>query len=129
MRTFNHVGIVTTEQKENAFFNEGLSVWLTDYSKSPNRIEFLKFEEGSCMPELVQKQGHIAYTVPSLEEELKGKKVIFGPAVCDEHLTIAFIEEEGIAIEIMEIKLELIKKRRTIPCQTSKQNSSTIRNK
>ena len=48
------------------------------------------------MPELVQKQGHIAYTVPSLEEELKGKKVIFGPAVCDEHLTIAFIEEEGI---------------------------------
>ena len=60
-------------------FNEGLKVWLTDYSKSPNRIEFLKFEEGSCLPELVQKQGHIA-------------------------LTIAFIEEEGIAIEIMEIK-------------------------
>lgn len=102
MRTFNHVGIVTTEQVEGAMFNEGLSVWLTDYSKSPNRIEFLKFEEGSCLPELVQKQGHIAYTVPSLEEELKGKKVIFGPAVCDEHLTIAFIEEEGIAIEIME---------------------------
>lgn len=31
-------------------FNEGLKVWLTDYSKSPNRIEFLKFEEGSCLP-------------------------------------------------------------------------------
>lgn len=39
-----------------------------------------------------------------LEKELEGKKVIFGPAVCDEHLTIAFIEEEGIAIEIMELK-------------------------
>ena len=98
MRTFNHVGIVTSDQVEGAVLNEGLKVWLTDYSKS------LKFEEGSCLPELVQKQGHIAYTVPSLEEELKGKKVIFGPAVCDEHLTIAFIEEEGIAIEIMEIK-------------------------
>ena len=58
MRTFNHVGIVTTEQVEGAMFNEGLKVWLTDYSKSPNRIEFLKFEEGSCLPELVQKQGH-----------------------------------------------------------------------
>ena len=44
------------------------------------------------------------YTVPCLEKELEGKKVIFGPAVCDEHLTIAFIEEEGIAIEIMELK-------------------------
>ena len=56
------------------------------------------------LPELVQTNGHIAYTVPCLEKELEGKKVIFGPAVCDEHLTIAFIEEEGIAIEIMELK-------------------------
>ena len=104
MRTFNHVGIVTTEQKEGAVYNEGLHVWLTDYSKSPNKIEFLKFEAGSCLPDLVQTNGHIAYVVPSIEEELKDKKVIFGPAVCDEHLTIAFIEEEGIAIELMEVK-------------------------
>lgn len=59
-------------------FNEGLKVWLTDYSKSPNRIEFLKFEEGSCLARTGTETGHIAYTVPSLEEELKGKKVIFG---------------------------------------------------
>lgn len=85
-------------------FNEGLKVWLTDYSKSPNRIEFLKFEEGSCLPELVQNRDTLPTPFLLLEEELKGKKVIFGPAVCDEHLTIAFIEEEGIAIEIMEIK-------------------------
>ena len=104
MRTLSHVGIVTTEKKEGAVYNEGLHVWLTDYSKSPNKIEFLKFEPGSCLPELVQTNGHVAYVVPSLEEELKGKKVIFGPAVCDEHLPIAFIEEEGIAIEIMEVK-------------------------
>ena len=104
MRAFNHVGFITTEKKEDAVFNEGLSVWLTDYSKSPNRIEFLKFEEGSCMPELVQKQSHIAYTVPNLDEALKECNVIFGPAVCDEHLTIAFIEEEGVSVELMEIK-------------------------
>ncbi len=104
MRTFNHVGIITKEIKEGAVFNEGLGVWLTDYSKSPNKIEYLKFEPGSCIPALVQDNGHIAYTVPCLEEALKGANVIFGPAVCDEHLTIAFIEEEGLAIELMEIK-------------------------
>lgn len=104
MRTFNHVGFITSEKKEGAFYNDGLSVWLTDFSKSPNKIEYLKFEEGSCMPELVQKQPHIAYSVPDLEEALKGCKVIFGPVVCDEHLTIAFIEEEGVSIELMEIK-------------------------
>jgi hypothetical protein len=104
MRTFHHAGFITSEKKEGATYNEGLRVWLTDISKSPNKIEFLKFEEGGCMPELVQKQAHIAYTVPNLEEALKGCKVIFGPAVCDEHLTIAFIEEEGVPIELMEIK-------------------------
>jgi hypothetical protein len=104
MRTFNHVGIVSPKKVAGAVLNEGLKVWLTDYNNSPNKIEFLTFEEGSCLPELVQKQGHIAYTVPSIEEELKGKKVLFGPAVCDEHMTIAFIEEEGIAIEIIELK-------------------------
>ena len=103
MRTFNHAGLITAEKKEGAVYNERLRIWLTDYSKSPNKIEFLKFEEGSCMPELVQKQSHIAYTVPDLEKALEGCKVIFGPFVCDEHLTIAFIEEEGISIELMEI--------------------------
>jgi len=72
MRTFNHAGFITKEQKEGAVYNEGLSVWLTDYGKSPNKIEFLKFEEGSCMPVLVQQQSHIAYTVPNLEEALQG---------------------------------------------------------
>ncbi|MCI5718176.1 MAG: hypothetical protein MR292_07340 [Alistipes sp.] len=104
MRTFNHIGMVTDVIPEGAVFNDGLKVWLTDYTKSPNRIEFLKFEPGSCLPELVQKQGHVAYTVPSLDEALKGAKVIFGPAVCDEHLTIAFVEEEGVSIELMEVK-------------------------
>lgn len=104
MRTFSHVGFVTSQAPEGAVLNEGLGVWLTDYNQSPNRIEFLTFEPGSILPELVQRQGHIACVVPSLAEELKGKKVLFGPAPCDEHLTIAFIEEEGIAIELMEVK-------------------------
>ncbi|MDR1880154.1 MAG: hypothetical protein LBQ78_04410 [Tannerellaceae bacterium] len=104
MRTFHHVGIITNEKKEGAMYNDVLSVWLTDIGQSPNSIEWLKFEEGSCMPELVQTQTHLAYTVPSMEEELKGKKVIFPPLVCNEHLTIAFIEEEGIPLEIMELK-------------------------
>ncbi len=84
-------------------YNDVLSVWLTDIGQSPNCIEWLKFEPGSCMPELVQTQTHLAYVVPDMNAELEGKKVIFPPLVCNEHLTIAFIEEEGIPVEIMEM--------------------------
>ncbi len=104
MRTFHHVGIITPEKKEGAMYNDVLSVWLTDIDKSPNRIEWCKFEEGSILHELIQKKTHLAYVVPSIEEELKGKNVLFPPMVCNEYLTIAFIEEEGIPIEIMELK-------------------------
>jgi hypothetical protein len=104
MRTFHHVGIITREKKEGATFNDVLSVWLTDIESSPNGIEWLKFEDGSILHKLIQTETHLAYTVPSLEEELKGKNVIFPPLICNEHLTIAFIEEEGIPIELMELK-------------------------
>lgn len=104
MRTFHHFGIPVKEVKEGATYNEGLKVWLTDIDASPNKVEFLKFEEGSILPALVQALPHVAYLVPSIEEELKGKKVIFPITPCNDVLTIAFIEEEGIAIEIMETK-------------------------
>jgi hypothetical protein len=104
MRTLHHVGIITKEKKEGAAYNEYLGVWLTDVGVSPNNIEWLKFEPGSIMHGLIQKETHLAYIVPSIEEELKGKNVLFPPLVCNENLTIAFIEEEGIPIELMEIK-------------------------
>lgn len=104
MRTLNHFGIITDEIREGAVYNDGLKVWLTDFANSPNKIEYLKFEAGSPLPELVQKSAHIAYSVPCLETELIGKNVIFGPVVCSETLSIAFIEEEGAPLEIMEIK-------------------------
>jgi len=104
MRKYNHIGIVTKEAKEGASFKDGLNVWLTDFSQSPNKIEWLKFVEGSCMHELIQKETHIAYEVSNLEEELKNANLLFGPAAVNEHLTIAFVEEEGIPIELMEFK-------------------------
>ncbi len=85
-------------------YNEALGVWLTDYSESPNKIEFLCFEEGSYLPELIKTTAHLAYQVPDLEEALKDAHVIFPPFVCSDTLTIAFIEEEGIGVELMEIK-------------------------
>lgn len=102
MRKINHFGVPTTTPQPNEVYNEGLKVHLTDFSQSPNKIEFLRFEPGSCMCELIQTVPHIAYEVDSLEEELKGAKVLFPPAVCNESLTIAFIEEEGIPLELME---------------------------
>lgn len=101
MRKINHIGIPTRTPQPGESYAEGLKVWLTNFNESPNRIEFLRFEEGSWMPEIIRKTAHIAYEVDNLEEELKGAKVLVDPMPGGEKLTIAFIEEEGIALELM----------------------------
>ena len=39
MRTLNHFGVPVNYKPEGAMYNEGLNVWLTDFSKSANKIE------------------------------------------------------------------------------------------
>ena len=103
MRKYNHIGIVTTTPQAGEFYAEGLKVHLTNFAESPNKIEFLRYEEGSPLPEILQTTTHIAYEVPSIAEELKvAKKILVEPFEGGENLMCAFVEEEGIAIELME---------------------------
>ena len=101
MRKFNHVGIPTSVVQPNEIYSPDMKLFLTDFNVSPNRIEFLRFEPDSAMPELLKTHAHIAYEVPNLEEAMKGKEVLIEPFPCGEGLTCAFIVEEGIAIELM----------------------------
>ncbi|MFI3281952.1 MAG: hypothetical protein SNG10_00300 [Rikenellaceae bacterium] len=102
MRTLNHFGVVTATPQPGEFYVEGLKVYLTNFRESANKIEFLRFDEGSCMPEIIQTTAHIAYEVESLAAEMEGAKVLVEPFEGGENLMCAFIEEEGIAIELME---------------------------
>lgn len=101
MRKINHIGIPTQTPQPGEVYVDGLKVWLTNFNESPNKIEYLRFEKETWMPEIIQNIAHIAYEVDNLEEELKNAKVIVDPMPGGENLTIAFIEEEGIALELM----------------------------
>ena len=101
MRKFNHVGIPTTTPKEGEFYVEGMKLFLTDFNNSANNIEFLRFESDSTMPEILKTHAHIAYEVPNLESAMEGKKIVMEPFQGGEGLMCAFIEEEGVAIELM----------------------------
>ncbi|MEG0032733.1 MAG: hypothetical protein RSF93_02990 [Mucinivorans sp.] len=101
MRTLDHIGIPTTTPKAGEFYNEGMKVFLTDFSKDPHRIEWLRFDSDSWMPELIQKQTHLAYQVTDHKAEMQGKKVLIPATDCGEGNWIAFVEEDGLAIELM----------------------------
>ena len=103
MRELHHIGLITTEPKENENYMADAKLYVTPVEDSPNKIEWLRFEEGSPMPELLQKSSHISYVVPDIKEAMEGKEVLLEPFSPAEGLTVAFVVEEGIPIEFMEI--------------------------
>lgn len=104
MRKINHFGVPTSTVQPNETYSPDMKLFLTDFNQSPNRIEFLRFEADSQMPEILKTHAHIAYEVPCLKTAMEGQKVVVEPFQCGDDLTCAFIEEEGIAIELMCFK-------------------------
>ena len=87
---------------ENTIYIEGAKVHITDAASHPYNVEFLRFETGSPMHELVQTRTHVGYIVPDLDEALKGQTVIVEPFDATEELRVAFITDGDAVLELME---------------------------
>ncbi len=103
MRTFSHFGIPVTKAFTGELYNEDLHLYYTEVDASPNKIEFLRFMPECPFHDLIKNVAHIAYSVPSVEEAIPGAKILYGPFTPIEGMTVAFIEEEGIPIELNHV--------------------------
>ncbi len=103
MRELHHVGIPTDTQKGEETYLEDAKLYITDCDTSPNKIEWLRFEDGSPMPDMLKNCAHIAYKVDSLETEMAGKDVLLEPFTPMPGVTVAFVIEEGAPIELMHV--------------------------
>lgn len=102
MKVFNHIGIPTTEKREDEIHVPHLKMYVTDHTKSPNGIQWMRFEKDAPYPELVLTIPHIAFEVDDLEKALEGHKVIIEPNSPSEGVIVAFIEDSGAPVEYMQ---------------------------
>ncbi len=100
---FHHFGVPTDARNENESFIEGGRVYVTDPEKHPYRVEFLRFESDSPMPDMVRNRPHAAFVVDGLDEALQGQNVIIPPFEAMENVRVAFIQDGDAVIELMEI--------------------------
>lgn len=89
----------------NEYYFESYKVYLTPYDTSEFHIQWCRYEEGSTFPELVKTIPHVAFIVDNLEEAIKGKKVLYRPFTPVENWHVAFIEECGAPVELIETTL------------------------
>lgn len=103
MRKLHHFGIPTSVEREGESYSPDMRLFLTDPMNSKNKIEFLRFEKESEMPEILKTHAHIAYEVDDFAPEMAGKKVIMEITKLSDQMSIAFVEEDGIAIELIKL--------------------------
>ncbi len=103
MRNLHHFGIPTRIKQAKETYLDGAKVFVTDVADSANKIEWLRFEDGSPMPELLQTTAHIAYQVDDMQAAMQGKKVLVEPFHPMDGVTVAFVVEEGAPIELMHV--------------------------
>ncbi len=101
---FHHLGIPTTEKIPNETYIPHLKIYVGGFESSPYGIEWMRFEEGCTVPELVRTVPHLAFEVNDLAEALQGKEVISNPSSPSAGVTVAMIKHQGAPVELLEFE-------------------------
>jgi len=102
---FNHIGIPTKENFEDEIELPHLKMTVSDHENSPYGIQWQRFWENAPYPELVKTLPHVAFEVADLQAEIEGKTILVEPNSPIDGLTVAFIEVNGVPVELMEYDL------------------------
>jgi hypothetical protein len=100
---YHHMGIPTDKSIIGEVYLKDYKVFHFGYDKSEYGIERMRYEKDCTLPELVKTMPHIAFEVDDIYEAIKGKHVIIEPNSPSAGNLVAFIEEEGVPIEFIQI--------------------------
>jgi hypothetical protein len=101
---YHHIGIPTTQPVPGEVYLPEYKVYHTGYENSEFGIEWMRYEDGCDLPELVKTVPHVAFEVDDLYEAIRGRKVIIPPNSPSEGNLVAFIEENGAPIEMIQCR-------------------------
>lgn len=102
---YHHIGIPTREQRAGERYVARFRMWVSGYETSAFRIQWHRYEEGCSLHPLIQTVAHVAFTVGDLEESIRGRTVLLEPYFPLEGFRVAFIEEGGAPVELIETEL------------------------
>jgi hypothetical protein len=99
---YHHTGIPTGQPRDGERYLPEYKMYVSGFSESPYGIEWMRFEPGSPISELVRTVPHVAFEVDDLDEAVKGLKVLTPPTSSSEGIRVAMIIDNGCPIELIE---------------------------
>jgi hypothetical protein len=101
---FHHVGIPSLKPRSGETFLEDYGMHVSGFDTSPFGIEWMRFEKGSPVPDLVRTVPHVAFEVDDLEAALAGLGVEAGISSPSAGVRTAMIEHNGAPVELIEFR-------------------------
>jgi hypothetical protein len=99
---YHHLGIPNTVRRDREDYFAPAKMFHTNFDDNPYGIEWLRFEPGSNLPELVKTYPHIAFKVDNLDLALEGKEILIGPTSPSGGVRVAFVVHNGAPVEFLE---------------------------
>jgi hypothetical protein len=99
---FHHLGIPGAGSHPGERHLERLGLHVRGFDTSPYGIEWMRFDPHCNVPELVRTVPHVAFVVPNLDAALEGKRILIAPTEPSPGVRVAFIEDDGAPVELLE---------------------------
>ncbi|HVN48546.1 MAG TPA: hypothetical protein VMU30_06945 [Bacteroidota bacterium] len=99
---YHHIGIPTNKPMAGEKYLQDYKLYHCGYEESEFGIEWMRYEQDCPLPELVKTVPHIAFEVDDVFEAIKGRTVIIPPNEPSAGNIVAFIEENGAPIELIQ---------------------------
>ena len=99
---YHHIGIPTDKIHPNERYLETLKIYVSGFETSPYGIEWIRFEPGSPISDLIQKIPHIAFEVDDLDTAIIGKELIGEITSPADGIRVAMIKDNGAPVELLE---------------------------
>lgn len=100
---YHHLGVPTKSVRLGADYLPEYKVYHWGFEASEFGIEWMYYEDDCELPEIVKTMPHVAFEMEDLREAIKGRKVIIEPNSTSTGVLVAFIEHEGLPIELIQI--------------------------
>lgn len=103
---YHHLGIPTTEKRENEIYLPQYKFYVSGFKTSPFGIEWMRFEPDCSINPLIQKVPHLAFVVNNIEEEVRIREfnLISELGSPMDGILVAMIEHNGAPIELMQFE-------------------------
>jgi hypothetical protein len=101
---YHHLGIPTTEPHPDDVHIPELKLYVRGFRTSPYGIEWMRFEPGCPVSDLIRRVPHLAFEVDDLETALAEIGVTAEITAPSEGVRVAMIEDGGAPVELIEFR-------------------------